>query len=98
MAGNAEEWVADWYSRTWSACGKDCLGVNPKGPCGGAAKCAKKWQKVVKGGSWYWPGTHATSYHRRPHVPSNNPFHHFGFRCAASLEEARKLALPKAAK
>jgi len=91
MVGNAEEWVADWYSTSWAACGADCLGVNPKGPCGGAEPCPEHKYRSVRGGSWYWPGTHATSIHRRPHIPSNKFFHHFGFRCAASAQEAAAL-------
>jgi formylglycine-generating enzyme required for sulfatase activity len=81
MLGNAEEWVADWWSEEGDA---SCLGRDPQGPCGGAAFCANHPFKVVKGGSWYWPAEHATAHHRRRHLP-NNPremFHHFGFRCA----------------
>ncbi len=91
MVGNAEEWVADWYSRSFEACGDDCLGDNPRGPCAGKTRCSGHHNKLVKGGSWYWPGGCATGYNRRPHVPSNKPYHHFGFRCAASPEEAAAL-------
>ncbi len=86
MAGNAEEWVADWWSRNYQACGKACAGPNPKGPCAGAATCPGHSFKAVRGGSWYWPAEHATGYHRRRHFPANKPpaMHHFGFRCAAS--------------
>ncbi|MCA9667233.1 MAG: SUMF1/EgtB/PvdO family nonheme iron enzyme [Myxococcales bacterium] len=92
MAGNAQEWVADWYTTSFARCGKDCLGVDPKGPCGGADKCPGYKLKMVRGGSWYWPAEHATCVFRRPHVPKNRPYHHFGFRCAASVDEARALA------
>lgn len=93
MIGNAEEWVADWYTASYEACGADCEGPNPKGPCAGSAdeKCGKLRYKVVRGGSWYWPAEHATGIHRRSHVPSNDPYHHFGFRCAATQEEMQKL-------
>ncbi len=85
MVGNAQEWTADWYSRSYGTCGAACLGNNPKGPCGGAAFCKGHWFKVVRGGSWYWQGEHATGFHRRPHWPKNKPYHHFGFRCARDV-------------
>lgn len=86
MAGNAEEWVADWWTPDWESCGAACQGVDPKGPCGGALDCKGFKYRAVRGGSWYWPGEHATGYHRRRNPPSNRPFHHFGFRCAKSIE------------
>lgn len=89
MMGNAEEWVADWWTKSYAECGDDCLGHNPKGPCGGgAAPCPKRAFKVVRGGSWYWPAEHATAYHRRRHFPANElpGYHHFGFRCARSQD------------
>ncbi len=90
MAGNAWEWVADWYTPSWKDCGEACLGVDPKGPCEGREPCPGHTEKVVRGGSWFWPASYATSVYRRPHVPANRPiFHHFGFRCAASVEQAR---------
>jgi formylglycine-generating enzyme required for sulfatase activity len=49
-------------------------------------------RRVVRGGSWYWDAEHATTYYRRSHTPENHPFHHFGFRCAASIDEAKALA------
>ncbi|MBV70736.1 MAG: sulfatase [Myxococcales bacterium] len=94
MIGNAEEWTADWYSKDWETCGVSCGGQDPKGPCGGqdpGKKCQGYTKKVVRGGSWYWPENCATSWTRRPHFPRNKPYHHFGFRCAASLEEAQAL-------
>lgn len=91
MSGNAWEWVADWYTTSFERCGKDCLGPDPKGPCGGKADCPNHDKKLVKGGSWYWPPHMATAVWRRPHFPENKPYHHFGFRCAASLAEAQAL-------
>jgi len=91
MAGNSWEWVADWYTRDYAECGADCLGVEPRGPCQGAATCAGFRRKLVRGGSWYWDAAHATAIYRRPHWPENQPFHHFGFRCAASPAEAEAL-------
>ena len=94
MIGNAEEWTADWYSNDWKECGRSCEGRNPRGPCDGAIKCKGKRFRTVRGGSWYWPAEHGTGVHRRPQRPNNKPFHHFGFRCAASLDEGRRLAVP----
>lgn len=91
MIGNAEEWVADFWSPDWDSCGEACNKPNPKGPCDGVEPCPGHRVRVVRGGSWYWPKEHATGYHRRAYRPSNDPPHHFGFRCAASLDEAAKL-------
>lgn len=91
MSGNAWEWVADWASESYARCGAACEGVDPRGPCGGAAPCRGRRERVVRGGSWYWDASYATAIYRRTHVPSNRPYHHFGFRCAASPEEAAAL-------
>ena len=91
MVGNAEEWVADWYVPSFEECGEACLGTDPKGPCEGADKCPKMKLKIVKGGSWYWGASHAKGWHRRPHFPSNKPYHHFGFRCAATIDQVKAL-------
>lgn len=91
MMGNSWEWVGDWYSKSYADCGAACEGIDPKGPCGGADSCPRHYNRVVRGGSWYWEAEHATGIRRRPHFPANEPFHHFGFRCAASAEQARAL-------
>ncbi len=86
MAGNAHEWVNDWYSKSYAACGHACAGRNPQGPCGGKDDCPGRTRKIVKGGSWWWPGVIALPSHRRPHFAKNRPYHHFGFRCARSIK------------
>lgn len=91
IAGNSWEWVNDWSSPSYAACGAACAGKDPRGPCGGAASCPGHHERVVRGGSWYWPAEYATTTYRRFHAPENKPYHHFGFRCAASLEEAARL-------
>jgi formylglycine-generating enzyme len=91
MSGNSWEWVHDWAAKSYAACGDACRGTDPRGPCGGEAPCPRHTERVVRGGSWYWDASYATAIHRRTHVPHNDPFHHFGFRCAASFEEASAL-------
>ncbi len=91
MSGNAWEYVADWYAPDLATCGTGCSGVDPKGPCDGAAQCAEFPQKMVKGGSWYWSAELAAGWVRRAQPPNNSPFHHYGFRCAATVDEAAAL-------
>ena len=92
MIGNSWEWVIDWYSRSYEACGEACSGVDPRGPCDGASTCPGHHRKIIRGGSWYWDATKNTAVYRRSHHPDNNPFHHFGFRCAATVEQAAALS------
>jgi formylglycine-generating enzyme required for sulfatase activity len=96
VVGNSWEWVADWFAGDYMLCGASCTGVEPKGPCGdkpgGLDHCAGRKEKVLRGGSWYWDASYATGSYRRPYVPENEPVSHFGFRCAASVEEAKALA------
>lgn len=91
LVGNAEEWVFDYWSADYATCGEACAGPNPLGPCDGVEPCEGHRYRGVRGGSWYWPAEHATGYHRRAYRPNNEPPHHFGFRCAASLVEAHRL-------
>ena len=84
MAGNSWEWVQDWYSKSYAECGAECSGRDPKGPCGGADECPGRRHRVVRGGSWWWTWEYAAGTWRRAHLPGNKPYHHFGFRCAAT--------------
>jgi sulfatase modifying factor 1 len=92
MAGNSYEWVYDWH-QSYDDCGEACLGKDPRGPCDGKSPCSGRRRRVVRGGSWYWPAAHARTFFRRAHVPSNDPYHHFGFRCAASIDEIETFKL-----
>jgi formylglycine-generating enzyme required for sulfatase activity len=71
MAGNAWEWVADPYSRTYYA---DSPIDDPHGPEEG-------YFRVLRGGAWKYGATYARSVHRNRGVPIIS--HDFvGFRCA----------------
>lgn len=91
MSGNAWEWVHDWFSKSYASCGDACTRDNPPGPCDGRERCPGHFDRVVRGGSWYYGARMATAIYRRPHNPKNRPYHHFGFRCAASVAQARAL-------
>ena len=95
LVGNSWEWVADWFAGNYAGCGSACEGVEPRGPCGdrpgGLEKCPGRKEKVLRGGSWYWDASQATGTFRRPYVPENEPVSHFGFRCAATPDDAARL-------
>ncbi len=90
MAGNVWEWVEDAYSECYRGCARECgdacSGLDPRGPCGGAAECpGSRGLRVVRGGSWWHDLSRAETHDRRG-VPADNPNpHRFGFRCARDL-------------
>jgi formylglycine-generating enzyme required for sulfatase activity len=71
MAGNAWEWVSDWYDYDYY---KNSPRRNPIGPATGDAK-------VVRGGSWLYVPEFLRSAHRFAAQPTNRHFG-YGFRCA----------------
>jgi len=87
LAGNGYEWVNDWSSPCYDgcpgSCGEACRGTDPQGPCGGAPFCAKSKMRVLKGGSWFWPASHARASWRRPEHPESG-MHRLSLRCASS--------------
>ena len=71
MAGNAAEWVADWYDEHYYATSPDS---NPQGPARGT-------EKVIRGGSFADSKEMVKSTFRHSYVPANKaPF--VGIRCA----------------
>ena len=75
MAGNAAEWVADWYAKDYSRRSPE---KNPKGPTGGESK-------VLRGGSWDNKGKDQRSTFRHDDTPSERG-RRIGFRCAKDAE------------
>jgi len=74
MAGNASEWVTDWFTESFE---RDDV-RNPKGPETGTGK-------VIRGGGWYDPKDRIKStkrYHARPATRAED----IGFRCARDLQ------------
>ena len=71
MAGNAWEWVADWYDSTYY---KNSPERNPKGPDSGTSR-------VLRGGSWGRYAIYLRSASRSYSTPDKR-FSDIGFRCA----------------
>ncbi|MDX2253184.1 MAG: formylglycine-generating enzyme family protein [Nitrospira sp.] len=78
MAGNAREWVSDWYDAEYY---HHAPNRNPQGPD------KKGVVRSIRGGSWHSPASDITTSAR-----GRGGFalqtHGTGFRCARSLEEA----------
>ncbi len=74
LAGNAAEWVADWYAESFSRSEVR----NPKGPESGTAH-------VIRGGGRFDPGERlvaAKRYHGNPELRAED----IGFRCARDVK------------
>jgi formylglycine-generating enzyme required for sulfatase activity len=89
MAGNAAEWVADWYGSTYySMPGNN---NNPTGPLTGV-------ERVLRGGSYAFRPFFSRSVHRLSETPDDRTAY-TGFRCAAdatgsSLETGPGVTIP----
>jgi formylglycine-generating enzyme required for sulfatase activity len=77
LAGNAWEWVADWYDLNYYKSSPD---RNPTGPARGGSK-------VLRGGSWYNMLYDLRSTNRNYFAPTNR-FFDLGFRCLQALPPA----------
>jgi len=73
LAGNAMEWVSDWYSENYY---NDSPQTNPPGPNGGT-------YRVLRGGSWLDTKDNVRSF-KRIDLDPNNSYNYIGFRCAVN--------------
>jgi formylglycine-generating enzyme required for sulfatase activity len=74
LAGNAAEWVSDWYSPNFYS-RPEAAGPDPAGPATGT-------EKVTRGGSWDTVPFYTRTVHRQSRDPLS-PTAAIGFRCVA---------------
>jgi formylglycine-generating enzyme len=74
LAGNASEWVADWYAPGFSL----AQTRNPKGPDSGSGK-------VIRGGGWMDGAARITTT-KRMYLSPNQRMEDIGFRCARDAQ------------
>ncbi len=74
MAGNAWEWVSDWFDAGYY---RRTVADNPQGPAHGTAK-------VIRGGSWSNDATAIRTTNRHGLDPAERK-NNVGFRCAQSV-------------
>jgi|GEM_PF-346016 len=79
MAGNGYEWTSSAGIERIEDCGEACNGLDPQGLCDGAFPC--KGQRILRGGSWYWPKHRTRGSHRRLEKLKTGS-HRLGMRCA----------------
>lgn len=79
LAGNAFEWVSDWYAPTRKV--SETPLDNPRGPCDGKATCRGKRYRVIKGGH-YGSAHPLLAGWARYFVPPKATYPFLGFRCA----------------
>lgn len=79
MAGNAFEWCMDWYDEDYYTKSPK---KNPTGPITGHVR-------VLRGGSWNYPGFKLRTTYRNKHAPEIGGSPN-GFRCAMDVAESLK--------